>query len=186
MSGRNDTTKRRKGIIVALKACAVMFFFYHCVAVTLSGLVPHKSALYRRLYPVFEHYLVATGTQQSWLMFHTIPRYRTYDVKLIAEDSQGKEHRYGPMLPGLKGYGDSLRSLKILFNYSNDKYNRNYRNRYLERAKKEIEETHGIKVKSLRFVVEGDRINAIPKILKGEPYGIPEVKERGVRRWSTH
>ena len=81
----------------ALCGILIVAFASLCAANILAGLTPGN--------PPVTGWLAAlrrtTGVEQNWSMFHTIPRVRRLRVRVIAMDPEGKEHEFGPGLPGL-------------------------------------------------------------------------------------
>lgn len=53
---------------------------------------------------VLGQYQNATGTQQEWTMFHTIPVIHRMDVRLEARDPVGTPQPMGAVLPGFQPY----------------------------------------------------------------------------------
>jgi hypothetical protein len=81
-----------------LCATLIVAFASLCAANILAGLAPGS--------PPSTGWLAAlrrtTGIEQNWSMFHSIPRIHRLRVRVIAMDSGGKEHEFGPGLPGLE------------------------------------------------------------------------------------
>ena len=76
----------------------IVAFASLCAANILAGLAPGSTrsagwlAALRR----------TTGIEQNWSMFYTIPRIHRLRIRVMAMDSGGKEHEFGPGLPGLE------------------------------------------------------------------------------------
>ncbi|MFP6874202.1 MAG: hypothetical protein VCA55_11925 [Verrucomicrobiales bacterium] len=76
----------------------IVAFASLCAANILAGLAPGN--------PPATGWLAAlrrtAGIEQNWSMFYSIPRVHRLRVRVIAMDPGGKEHEFGPGLPGLE------------------------------------------------------------------------------------
>lgn len=81
-----------------LCATLIVAFASLCAANILAGLAPGNRPTSTWLTALRQ----TTGLEQNWSMFHSIPRFYRLHVRVIAMDSGGKEHEFGPGLPGLK------------------------------------------------------------------------------------
>lgn len=83
------------------------FFVFHLAAITVAN-VPKTTALGSAIHRPFETYVRLAGLWQSWDMFTTIPYFLDLDAQLVTL-IDGREVRFGPMLPGLEPYKKELR-----------------------------------------------------------------------------
>lgn len=99
------TRREQRRSPVRTVACA--FFLFHIAAISIAN-VPETTALGSAFHAPFETYVRVAGLWQSWDMFTTIPYYLDLDAELVAL-VDGREVRFGPMLPGLSRYRKELR-----------------------------------------------------------------------------
>ena len=76
------------------RTTAISIFSIVCAVGILSSILREPGA------PAKE-WRKATGTQQIWNMFHSIPTHHRAKFYISAKDKNGKEHRYGVLLPEL-------------------------------------------------------------------------------------
>ncbi len=148
-----------------LKSVAILALLYHLVGITFAGLIPRRSALSRAWLPYFEPYLRKTGNMNDWTMFIDRPRFRSFDVELVAEGVDGTRYRFGPLLPGLRKYDASPRALKLLMNFSKQRFKR-ARDLYLDEASRTIEREHSIEVKRVWLDYTEQTLNELDIIRK--------------------
>ena len=141
-----------------------VFCSCHAVALIGSTLVPQSSALGQAIAPLVHDYLIVTGTRQTWSMFRSAPYYHRYQVELVATDTEGVEHTFGPILPGLRPYDEGhYRYHKVLGGLATPGRQR-YLDAYLKRARDEIEATHDITVASTFLRYRTDRLRDVVRI----------------------
>ncbi|HVU03386.1 MAG TPA: hypothetical protein VHE30_16615 [Polyangiaceae bacterium] len=84
------------------------FCVYHVAALCIANL-PETTALGSSLHGPFSPYLSVFALRQTWDMFTTIPHFLAMRGELVSRDVDGHERRDGPLLPGLRPYGNDPR-----------------------------------------------------------------------------
>jgi hypothetical protein len=141
-----------------VRATVVGFCIYHMLAMVSANL-PFSTAFGSELRRPFSHYIGYVGLWQNWVMFHTIPYFRSIRPMLVAEDASGTKTEHGPMLPGLTPYDHRTRLGSLFFRYTwpaNDI--QPYANGYLLRACGEIAAKIGHKPSSVTLRLDSRRL----------------------------
>ena len=168
---------------VAYRILLAAFFTYHALAVVTTTLIPSDSALHRSLDSLFRSYLTATGSSQHWNMFTSAPRYHRYRVDLIAVDTQGREHTFGPIFPGLRPYDEShYRHHKVLGGLSM-RGSARLLDAYLEKARAAIEAAHPVEVRTLFLRYETDRLRNTRRVRDTGKISYRQVNDSRRRTW---
>jgi hypothetical protein len=137
---------------------------FHVAGILVANL-PRTTALGSVLHRPFEGYLAVFGLFQTWDMFTTIPRFASLDGTLVAVGADGKERRYGPVLPGLVPAGESARIkgtfLRLAF--SSAAY-AGYSERYLSALCHAIRDKEGIPPTSVRFELLTEQVRKLEDV----------------------
>jgi hypothetical protein len=160
-----------------------LLFSYHALAVTLGTLLPHESRLYTGLNPFFRTYLLASGSEQTWNMFTSAPYYATYRAVLVAEDREGLNREYGPVLPGLRAYNpESYRDHKLFGTLATASYS-DALHAYFGAARYELESRYGLSIRSLRLRFITERLNNVARVRKTGRISSRQITDSEPRHW---
>lgn len=165
---------KKAALGVATVACT-----YHCVAITLCGLMPSESALTGSLLPGFRDYLNVTGNWNNWAMFTSAPNYHSFDAQLVAQMGSGEERTFGAMLPGLLPYDQELRSSKLMIGFEMPGTGPHYLMGYLGQARQAIAARTGEKPKSVWLNYSVQITNPLQKIRNGGAIARATEYDRG-------
>jgi hypothetical protein len=134
---------------------------YH-IAAMVSANLPFNTAFGSQLRRPFTHYIGYAGLWQNWVMFHTIPHFRSLRPLLIARYPGGAQSEHGPMLPGLMPYEHRTRLGSLFFRYTwptNDILP--YGRAYLQRACKQVARATGVKPSTMTMRLDSRRLQSL-------------------------
>lgn len=165
---------KNAGLTLVALACT-----YHCVGITLCGLMPTDSAVTRKLLPAVNDYLTATGNWNTWAMFTSAPNYHSFSTQLVAQLGSGEEQRFGSMLPDLLPYDQSLRISKLMVGYEIPGSGSHYLTGYLGQASAAIAARTGSTPRSVWLKYSVETTSPLLKIHRGGAIARATEYDRG-------
>lgn len=139
---------------------------YHMAAMVSANL-PFGTAFGNQLRRPFQYYVGYVGLWQNWVMFHTIPHFRSIRPVLVAQYPGGSKSEHGPMLPGLTPYDHRTRLGSLFFRYVWPTSDINpYAESYLRKACTEIAQKTGNKPSSVTLRMDSQRLAPLADVKK--------------------